>query len=63
MLANETEVEGVNPNGAQLSWYPPLRHLRQSRFLLLPLNSLCMPRIALTKKIGPYVLLSTWAGR
>lgn len=60
MLANETEVEGVNPNGAQLSWHPPLRHFRQSMFLLLDLNSLCMPRIALANRIGAYLFYLGW---
>lgn len=60
-MPSETEVEGINPNGGQLRWYPPLRHLRQRRFLFLALNSLS--RIALVNRIGPYLFLPGLKGK
>lgn len=60
MLLSKTEVEGVNPTWGSAQLILPLKHL-QIRFIVLALNSLCLPRIALVNQISPYFFLPTWA--
>lgn len=59
----QVKVEEVSPEAAKLSWYPALRHFRQSRFVLLDLNSLCLSRIALANWTGPCLFLPWLEGK